>query len=69
MNKNVELATALSYVKEQLKISVVDAVATSTKQVGVETTADNWKKIRYALEIAVDNTVNNAHNAFRALVK
>ena len=69
MNKNLELATALSYVKEQLKVSVTDAVAHSTKQVGVETTADNWRRIRHALEVAIDNTVNDSHKAFRSLVK
>jgi len=69
MNKNVELATALSYLKEQLKISVTDAVANSTKELGVETTADNWRKIRSSLDGAIDITINNSHNAFRSLVK
>ena len=31
MNKNVELATALSFVKDQLKVSVTDAIAETTK--------------------------------------
>lgn len=69
MNKNVELATALSYVKEQLKVSVIDAIANTTKETGVETTADNWNKIRFSLEAAIDNTVNNSHKAFRSLTK
>jgi hypothetical protein len=69
MNKNVELATALSYIKEQLKLSVTDAIANSTKELGVETTAGNWRKIRASLESAIDITVNNSHNAFRSLVK
>ena len=34
MNKNIELATALSYVKEKLKVSVTDAVAASTQRAG-----------------------------------
>jgi len=69
MNKNVELATALSYVKEKLKVSVTDAIANSTKQVGVETTAENWRKIRVALETAIESTVNDSHGAFGTLLK
>jgi len=69
MNKNVELATALSYVKEKLKISVTDAIANSTKQVGVETTAENWRKIRAALEVAIESAVNDSHGAFGTLLK
>ena len=69
MNKNVELATALSYVKENLKVAVTDAIANSTKEMGVETTADNWRKIRYALEAAIDTSVNNSHPAFGSLLK
>jgi len=69
MNKNVELATALSYVKEKLKVSVTDAIAESTKLTGVETTAENWGRIRYALETAIEITVNDSHGAFRSLLK
>ena len=69
MNKNVELATALSYVKEQLKVSVTDAIAESTKAAGVETTAKNWSRIRYALETAIEATVNDSHRAFHSLLK
>ena len=69
MNKNVELATALSYVKENLKVAVTDAIANSTKEMGVETTADNWRKIRYALEAAIDTSINSSHAAFRPLLK
>ena len=69
MNKNVELATALSFVKDKLKVSVSDAVANSTKTAGVETTAENWRKIRYAIEQSIENAVNESHGAFRSLVK
>ena len=69
MNKNVELATALSFLKDKTRIAVVDALAEATKQIGVETTADGWKSIRAALEFAVDNSVNNSHGAFRQLLK
>ena len=69
MNKNVELATALSYVKENLKVAVTDAIATSTKELGVETTADGWRRIRHALEAAIDASVNNSHAAFGSLLK
>ena len=69
MNKNVELATALSYVKEKLKVSVTDAVATSTQRAGVETTAENWRKIRFEVETAIENTVNDSHRAFGTLLK
>ena len=69
MNKNVELATALSYIKNQLKVSLTDALASTTKEVGMETTADNWNKIRFAIESAVDITINDSHNAFNSLLK
>ena len=69
MNKNVELATALSFMKERLKISVVDTIANTTKRIGVETTAENWAKIRQTVEEAIENAVNDSHGAFRSLVK
>mgnify|MGYP003628602636 FL=1 len=69
MNKNIELATALSYVKEKLKVSVTDAVAASTQRAGVETTAENWRKIRSEVETAIENTVNDSHRAFGTLLK
>ena len=69
MNKNVELATALSFVKDKLKISVIDAVAQTTERVGVQTSSDNWRRIRNAIEEAIENSVNGSHGAFRSLVK
>ena len=69
MNKNVELATALSFVKDQLKVSVTDAIAETTKSAGMETTAENWRRIRHAIEQSIEVAVNDSHNAFRSLVK
>ena len=69
MNKNVELATALSFVKDQLKVSVTDAVAETTKNAGIETTADNWSRIKFAIEQSIETAVNDSHTAFRSLVR
>ena len=69
MNKNLELNSALAYVKNKSKVAVVDALAASSKKAGIETTQQNWKVLQVSIEAAIDQAVNDSHNAFASLLK
>tara|TARA_R110000851_G_scaffold51862_2_gene122768 strand:+ start:513 stop:722 length:210 start_codon:yes stop_codon:yes gene_type:complete len=69
MNKNLELNSALAYIKNKSKVAAVDALAASSKKVGIETTQQNWKVLQVSIEAAIDQAVNDSHNAFASLLK
>ena len=69
MNKNLELNSALAYVKNKSKVAAIDALAASSKKAGIETTQQNWKVLQVSIEAAIDQAVNDSHNAFASLLK
>ena len=69
MNKNLELNSALAYIKNKSKVAAIDALAASSKKAGIETTAQNWGMLQSAIEQAIEQAVNDSHNAFASLLK
>jgi len=69
MSKASEFATALAYLKNKTKTDLSDTLANAAKSEGIELTADGWRRLRTALEMSVENSINSSHGAFRSLLK
>jgi|ETNvirenome_6_85_1030632.scaffolds.fasta_scaffold81444_2 hypothetical protein len=67
MSKNTELATALLYTKNRLKIELIDSMVNNTQQLGIEISKENWAILTSCIDTTVENVVNSSHSAFRSL--